>query len=34
MANYCITRTGRVLFNLLFEMFDYAEKKEMDVIIE
>jgi hypothetical protein len=34
MANYFVTSTGRDLFSLLFEMFDYAQKKNADVTIE
>jgi len=34
MANYFVTSTGRDLLNLLFEMFDYAKKKKLDVTIE
>jgi len=34
MANYFVTSAGRDLFNLLFEIFDYAKRKKMDVTIE
>lgn len=34
MANYFVSSTGRDLLGLLFESFEYAQRKNYDVSIE